>query len=237
MNRETLSPTVAFWSGVRVVDSDPGDEVPDWTDEVEATPDPSPAHLTRTSAELLGRRALPRLLVDRPVTYVLGPPGVGKTTVARRLCGDDRLEIGADGMRRALISAARRGTFPIELRRSPGLLIDDLDFLYNRDGAVRLIGAVLCERAVAGLRTVLCQGRADGSITVLFAPVPLHLRASVLLRFPVGKGRKRYIRERAAALGVDPASLRDLAGLDPWSYGLVEERLRALSLGGERPRN
>lgn len=187
---------------------------------------PAPAHLTRTSRELLGQRPLPRVLRERPVIYLLGPDGVGKTTVGRRLCGEPREEVSGEQLRKVLIGVARRGgRFPAELVDAPSLLLDGLDFLYNRFGAVDLLGKLLRDRADAGRRTVLCQGPADGSLTLLYAPVPLQQRASVLLRFPVGKGRRRHVKERCGALGIAPSRAGELADLDPWTYAGVEAAL------------
>lgn len=184
---------------------------------------PAPAHITRTSRELLGQRALPRVLRERLVIYVLGPAGVGKTTVGRCLCGEPREEVTGEQLRKVLIGVARRsGRFPAELLEAPALLLDGVDFLYNRFGAVDLLGKLLRDRADAGRRTVVCQGPSDGSVTLLYAPVPLQQRASVLLRFPVGKGRRRYVKERCEALGLLPSQVRGLRDLDPWSYAGVE---------------
>lgn len=182
-----------------------------------------PAHLTRTSREMLGQRGLPRLLQERPTVYVLGPGGVGKTSVGRRLCGeDDRVEVNGAQLRRALIGTARRGSFPPEWYEAPSLLVDDVDFLYNRYGAVGLVGRLLRTRAEAGRRTVLCQGPSDSSITLLYSPVPLKLRASLLLRFPVGKGRRTHVKNRCLERGIDPTLAAEATRIDPWTYSGVE---------------
>jgi len=191
---------------------------------------PLPAHLTRTSREFLGRRALPRVIVERPVVYVLGPPGVGKTSVARRLAGE-ALALDGASVRRILVDAARRCRFPAEVTDAPGLVLDDVDCLYGRYGAVDLLGGLLRARADAGRKTVVVQGAADGSVTLLFGPVPLTARASVLLRFPVGRGRRRHVLRACEARGLDFGAARAAVELEPWSYAAVSRHLDALQAG------
>lgn len=203
-----------------------GMRVPD-CESMDATRGPSlPAHITRTSAELLGRKALPRVL-DRPVVYVLGPRGVGKSTVARRLAGADALLLDGASLRSAVATRARLGAYPAILRDAPTLVIDGVDCLYARYGYVDLVGALLRERAEAGHRTVLVQGSTDGSITLLFAPVPNGLRASVLLRFPVGSGRKKHVLRRCKDREIPFVKVRHVVNLEPWTYERVEHALDA----------
>lgn len=196
---------------------------------------PLPAHLTRTSQEFLGRRALPRVIADRPVTYVLGERGVGKTSVGRRILGADALEIDAPRMRRLLVHAARNRSFPAEIRNAPALLIDDVEYLYGRFGAVDLLGELLRERSQQGRRTVLAQGALDGSITLLFGPVALAHRASVLLRFPVGRGRRRHVVRACEARTLPFERAREAVTMEPWSYARVSTFLDGLMAGVSAP--
>lgn len=186
-----------------------------------------PAHITRTSAELIGRKALPRALAERPVVYVLGPAGVGKTTVARRLAGADALVIDAVALRGAVARRARDGRFPPALVDAPVLVIDGVQGLYARYGFVDLLGELLRGRAELGRRTILVEGRDDRSLSVLFGPVPLAWRASVLLRFPVGSGRKKHVLRRCAERGLPFARGRHAVTIDPWTYEAVERALDA----------
>ncbi|MFN7144028.1 MAG: hypothetical protein ACK4YP_09645, partial [Myxococcota bacterium] len=196
-------------------------DAPTWDDSAEVL---EPALITRTSSELLGRRPLPRVLRERPVLFVLGPPGVGKTAVARRVLSEMPGTVEAS-FQNAVVAAVRAG-WSRQLREAPGLLFDDVDCLHERHGPQDLLRSLVRERALAGRRTVLCQGHdADHSVTLLFEKIPLALRASLLVRFPVGRGRRRHVAARCADRGLPFSLAREAVVMEPWSYELVERFL------------
>lgn len=180
-----------------------------------------PALVARTSGELLGRRPLPRVIAERPVVFVLGPAAVGKTSVAMRLLGDACVSVHGDGLRRALNHAARYRMFPAPMIEAPGLLLDRLDYLSGRLGPIDLLGRLLAERTAAGRRTVVCQG-GDTSCMLLAAALEPEMRATLVLRFPVGRGRRRFVVARCRARGIDFLRARDAVTMEPWSYDAVE---------------
>lgn len=189
----------------------------------------SPALVTRTSGEMLGSRPLPRVVSGRPVLFVLGPVEVGKTSVARRVLGAQLLERSGAALNKALTHAARHRRWPSEYVEAPALLLDGVERLHGRFGPISLVGDLLRARAESGLRTVFCQGPNDESVTLLYPEVPLELGATLLLRFPVGRGRKRYVAERCRARGIRDCSLAKPAVLmEPWSYARVETFLDRL---------
>jgi hypothetical protein len=185
------------------------------------------AAITRTAGEILGRRGLPRALDGRPLVFVLGPSGVGKSTVAQRLlAGRVVVEMR---FREALVDAVARGAWPRRYTHAPALLVDDLDYLHGRMGACDFLARLLRARAEAGRFTVVCQGPADDSVSELARRLPCEQRATVLLRFPVGRGRRGWVQERASHHGVPWPLARDLSTLDPWSYARVEAALVAMA--------
>lgn len=190
-----------------------------------AEPSSQAALLTRTSKELLGERPLPTVLRDRSVVYVLGALGCGKSTVARRLAPVGSPVYDAESLRKALNLAARQRKWAEALTESPGLIFDGVDCLHRRYGAIRLLGELLRTRADAGRRTVLVAGDTDTSVALLYPELPCEQRATVLLRFPVGGGRRRFVNERCAARGLDPGRGVGAQSLEPWSYAAVERFL------------
>lgn len=196
----------------------------------------APALHARTARELLGERPLPALLRVRPVVFVLGPGQSGKSSVAERLLrGTTVRRCDAECLRLGLNRAARNRQWCAENLEAPGLWLDAVDCLHGRYGAIELLGRLLRARAEAGRRTVLCQGPADASLALLSGRVPPELGASVLLRFPVGRGRKRFVAERCRARGIDPARAAAATRLEPWSYAAVDRFLDGLPPGPGAP--
>lgn len=188
----------------------------------------TPAHLTRTAGEFLGRRPLPRVLAARSVLFLLGPSGSGKSSVASRLLGGAPLVIDGPAMRAHLVSRARHGAFPVAVQRAPLLLLDGVDCLFGREGAVAFLGALLRDRCDAGHRTIVVQGPADDSLVLLYPSVPPGSRASVLLRFPVGRGRRRFVQQECLRTGVPFSAARACVTLVPWTYAVARAAVEAL---------
>ncbi len=182
------------------------------------------AAITRTSGEILGRRGQPHAIDGRPLLFVFGPRGVGKTVVARRLLERSGSVLEVD-FREALVEAVRRGAWPERFVVAPALLFDGLDCLTGRFGAIGMLVRLLELRARDGRRTVLCQG-ADESLREVARRLDCGSRATLLLRFPVGRGRRRHVQLRAADLGVAWEHARGLATVEPWTYALVDVELR-----------
>ncbi len=198
-----------------------------------------PAHYTRTASEFLGRRPLPTVIRDRSLVFLFGPGGVGKTTVAARLAQAratpgtvvEPLVVDGPALRAHLVGRARNGRFAAPLEHAPSLIVDGVDCLYGREGAVGFFGGLLGTRCAAGHRTVVVQGCADDSLALLYSSVPPECRASVLLRFPVGRGRRRFVQAECRERGVPFTAARGLVTAEPWTYAGIRASIAMLVAG------
>lgn len=189
-----------------------------------------PVLLSGTSSEYLGRKPLPRALRIRPVIVLAGPPGVGKTTVARRIAGEDALLLDGNALHRATVERVRRQAWSGPFLEAERLILDGPVFLSRRPGATLAIRELIRRRAELRRITVLCEGSPrDGSVGLLMDAVGPELRATVTLRFPVGRGRLRITRHICQSVGVEPRLATGVARMEPWSYQSALEAVRALA--------
>jgi hypothetical protein len=186
-----------------------------------------PAFLTGTSAEFLGDRPLPRVLLVRPHIVVLGPAGSGKTRVARRLAGPDARYLDRRATQNALVQQVRKGRWNDDLADAAALVLDGPVWLAHRPAAVHALRDLLDLREAAGRRTILCQDPGGGSVYPLIdGRIP---GSTVLLglRFPEGRGRRRHARRLCDERGWDADLASGLERLEPWSYDRVRAELEA----------
>lgn len=182
----------------------------------------APVLLSGTSNEYLGRKPLARAIRQRPLLILAGPSGVGKSSVALRICGPGALRLGERALRGATVWRIRRGHWRDELLQTEALVLDGPVFLGRRPGVVEALRELVRVRVRAGLRTVVCEGRVrDGSIGLLMDAVAPQFRATVMLRFPVGRGRLRFARGMCDEFGLDLKHARATALMEPWSYEAV----------------
>mgnify|MGYP000194250181 CR=1 FL=1 len=189
---------------------------------------PTPALLTGTSSEFLGRRPTPRLVRQRRILVVVGPPRVGKSRVARRLAGKQPLVLDTHDLDDVVVERVRAGAWPHPVGTSAGLVIDGPVWLRNRPTLVDLLVELATGRGQQGRRTVFCQRTADGSAEELMGAMPKGTMVVVGLRFPKGRqSRVAIARRRCEELGLDPELARGSHLLEPWTYDGLDEHLRS----------
>ncbi len=186
------------------------------------------ALLMGTSSEYLGRRPLPNLLTERPFLLVLGLPGVGKTSVARRVLGSKATLLRGANLQEAAVAAVRRRRWPEDLQTAEALIIDGPTLLHRRPGVIRLLQALIKTRSEQGLRTAVCQGAGDDSVLLLVDGLEGNERVTLNLRFPSGRGRVRWTMRMCQELGVDRGLARQVQPDGPWTYLKVMRALKRI---------
>lgn len=184
-----------------------------------------PAFLTGTSSEFLGKRALPKILGERKICFLLGPSGSGKTSVALRL-GQPATYRDRAKLEEVLLQRVRTRAWPAAEREAPNLILDGPVWLQNRPAIVRVLGELLRQRSEAGLRTLVCQPDHDGSVNLLMDQVGPGQSVVLALRFPKGKrGRLRFATRQCERLQISKMAAKGSEAIEPWGYAQVVAHL------------
>lgn len=183
-----------------------------------------PALVSGTSNEFLGKKPLPRSIRDRPMVFLLGPPGVGKSSVARVLAGDGAHYLPEERVLNALNQRIRDRKWHEELLVTAHVIVQLPCFLDRRPAALECIQDLLRHRAGGGRRTWVIEPESGTSMAAVMGAVHPGYRATVVLRFPVGRGRLRFARRVCEEMGVAASHAAETVHADPWTY----ERVRTL---------
>lgn len=194
-------------------------------------PAQTPALLTGTSSEYLGRRPFPRILAERAIVVVMGPCGSGKTSVAKQLANaplagrqlpGELLHLDTAQVQNALVERVALRRWPDHLLNARALLLDGPVWLRNRPAAVAALKELAMARAERLRRTLICQSDDDGSVDAFVQTMEPGTMAIIGLRFPKGaRGRLRFARRVCDELGIERSAALGADALEPWGYAAV----------------
>lgn len=186
-----------------------------------------PALLSGVYTEFIGTKELPRALRNRPFIFIFGPSGVGKTIVAKHLMGEDYLHYKQGELQDAFLQKIRKKRWSEELSNSPQLIIESPCFLRQRPTTLKLLQQLLRLRLRKGLRTIILDAEDFGPVRDILESIPHEERASMVLRFPSGRGRYRFLAHECRKRNLPIRLARELSELENWTYSNVFSALEA----------
>jgi hypothetical protein len=166
------------------------------------------------------------VIQQRPVVFILGPAGVGKTKVALRLAQPRYAFFERDQVEAEVKKRLELRSWSPEVASTPSVVLEAPIWLERRPGVCRYVLELINLRAAAGLRTIVCQPPDSRTVDELLAEVDGARIVLIGLRFPQGRrGRRRVAIRMCEARGIDPEAARGTELLEPWTYARVLAQL------------
>ena len=192
---------------------------------------PPVVFLTGTFTEFVGNRDQPEALASRPVLFLLGPAGSGKTTVARHWLGYDAPIIRKDTMFDLLIRRVLDRTWDhSDICHHERLILEIPSLVGNKTQMTKLLTELINHRSRKGKKTAILDSEDNASLQGLMASIDSTSRVSIVLRFPEGKGKYRFLAHRCHKENIPLRHARRLAKYEPWTYRAVLTELEKVVL-------
>jgi hypothetical protein len=184
--------------------------------------------LSGTCSEFIGAKPLPVLLKERPIVFILGPSGVGKSMVARRILGEETTFLRQQEFLDSLALRILLHKWPDTLIEPDKLIVEGPCFLQSRPTVLLAFTQLITARVERGLQTIILDAEDHGPLQELLSIVPIEQRMTLLLRFPSGRGRYRFLAHACRARQLPLSQARRLAKVEPWTYAIVLDELDRL---------
>ena len=184
-----------------------------------------PALASGTSNDFSSALPLPQALRGRRCLFIMGPPGVGKTRVARALAGGNALEWSSKQVQEVIAAVHRGAAWPESLQSAQCAILDCPDRVATDPAVQAGVAEMLRLREASDGWTAMIQSRHGAAMTNLMTVVAPERRASIALRFPVGDERVAFAQSLCAQHGLSSERAAATATIEPWSYTAVWDAL------------
>ncbi len=186
-----------------------------------------PSFFQGVYTEFTGTKPLPKALVDRRTIFIFGEDGVGKTILAKYLLGDGYAVLRRQEVLDIFLLKIRRRRWMKEISTHPKLILECPSFLRSRPLVLQMLQSLIALRTKKGLRTILLDAEDRGPVREIVQSTDLVHRATVMLRFPCGRGRYRFLAHACRERDLPLRLARELSQLEPWTYKRVFEQLES----------
>ena len=175
--------------------------------------------------EFAGEKPLPKALRERTTIFIFGEDGVGKTIVARHLLGEGHRLMKRQEVLDSFLLKIRRRRWMDEISTHPKLILESPSFLRQRPLILEMLQSLIRLRNRKGLQTILLDAEDCGPVREIVQSTDLKERATIMLRFPAGRGRYRFLAHACRERGLPIKLARELSLLEPWTYKAVFEQI------------
>ncbi len=190
---------------------------------------PTVVFLIGTFTEFIGNRDQPQALYTRPVVFILGPAGSGKTIVAKHLLGEKAAIFRKDEVFSLLLKRILSRSWHHTPLLSPKAIIFEIpSSLGNKPQITKLLTELLQLRNEKGYRSFVLDSEDNASLQGLMSSIDSTQRVSMVLRLPEGKGRYRFLAHHCRQKNIPLRYARKLSKVEPWKYRDVLSQLERI---------
>jgi hypothetical protein len=168
---------------------------------------------------------LPKALETKPMIFIFGEEGVGKTILARHLMGEGHLLMRRQEVLDAFLLKVRKRRWMNDISAHPKLILESPSFLRQRPQILKMLQSLIQLRTRKGLQTILLDSEDLGPIRDIVQSTEISERATVMLRFPSGRGRYRFVARACRERNIPVKVARELSNIEPWNYKTIFELL------------